>query len=70
MNINSLLEAEAVIQSGSRPAGAGHGVGGIAWSPPPRLRPHRSGLLHVVDGEQLSPGLLSEVSSGFSVSHW
>jgi len=70
MHINSSSEAEAVIQSGTRPTGAGPGVDGIVWSPPPRLPTHRSGVLHVVNGEQLSPFLLSELSSGFSVSYW
>lgn len=70
MDIYSSSEAEAVIQSGTRPTGAGPGVDGIVWSPLPQLPTQRSGVLHAVNGEQLSPFVLSELSSGFLVSSW
>lgn len=64
MFINSLSGPEIAIQLGSRLTGAGHGVGGIV-SLVPQLE--NLDILGVVTGEQLSPGVLSEVSSGFLV---
>lgn len=64
---NSLSEPEIVIQLGSPLTEAGHGVGGIA-SLLPQLE--NSDILDVVAGEQLSPGVLLEVSSGFLVPLW
>lgn len=66
---SSLSEAQAATQPGTGATGATSGVDGIASSRSPASQSLRSGLLHVGDGEQLSPGLSLEECSGFSVSH-
>lgn len=67
ISIGSSSELQAVIQAGIGATGATTGVDGIVQSQSQPSHKFRSGLVHVVDGEQLSPGLLLEVSSGFLV---
>ena len=61
---------EVVIQTGIGATGATTGVDGIVRSQSQPSHKDRSEPMHVVDGEQLLPGLLSEVSSGCSVFVW
>lgn len=70
IEIGSSSEVEVVIQTGIGATAATTGVDGIIRSQSQRSHKDRSGLVHVIDGEQLSPGRLSEVSSGCSASVW